>query len=101
MQDKVLIKNAVKRKRGYIYFVDGNGNVVEEKSAKDKSEPISHKIDSTESNKTVCGRKISSSLNVRNKWSRVNCKTCLSRQTAYQRKRKRINKYRHLNKHNG
>lgn len=31
---KVLIKNAVKRKHGYLYYVDGKGNVCEAKMAR-------------------------------------------------------------------
>ena len=31
---KILIKNAVKRKKGYIYYIDQNGNLCEEKYTK-------------------------------------------------------------------
>ena len=31
---KVLVKNAVKRKSGYLYYVDGKGNVCEAKMAR-------------------------------------------------------------------
>ena len=31
---KVLIKNAVKRKPGYLYYVDGKGNICEAKMAR-------------------------------------------------------------------
>jgi len=31
---KVIIKNAVKRKQGYLYYVDGKGNVCEAKMAR-------------------------------------------------------------------
>ncbi len=30
----VVVKNAVKRKPGYLYYVDGNGNVCEAKMAR-------------------------------------------------------------------
>ncbi len=33
---KVLVKNAVKRKSGYLYYVDGKGNVCEAKMARGK-----------------------------------------------------------------
>jgi hypothetical protein len=31
---KVLLKNAVKRQSGYLYYVDGKGNVCEAKMAR-------------------------------------------------------------------
>ena len=31
---KVLVKNVVKRKKGYLYYVDGKGNVCEAKMAR-------------------------------------------------------------------
>lgn len=31
---KVLVKNAIKRKKGYLYYVDGKGNVCEAKMAR-------------------------------------------------------------------
>lgn len=31
---KVLVKNAVKRKTGFLYYVDGKGNVCEAKMAR-------------------------------------------------------------------
>ena len=31
---KVLVKNVVKRKKGYLYYVDGSGNVCEAKMAR-------------------------------------------------------------------
>ena len=31
---KVLVKNAIKRKHGYLYYVDGKGNVCEAKMAR-------------------------------------------------------------------
>jgi len=31
---KVLVKNAIKRKSGYLYYVDGKGNVCEAKMAR-------------------------------------------------------------------
>ncbi len=31
---KILVKNAVKRKPGYLYYVDGKGNVCEAKMAR-------------------------------------------------------------------
>lgn len=31
---KIIIKNAVKRKVGYLYYVDGNGNVCEAELAR-------------------------------------------------------------------
>ena len=31
---KVLVRNAVKRKKGYLYYVDGKGNVCEAKMAR-------------------------------------------------------------------
>jgi len=31
---KVLVKNVVKRKHGYLYYVDGKGNVCEAKMAR-------------------------------------------------------------------
>lgn len=31
---KVLVKNVVKRKSGYLYYVDGKGNVCEAKMAR-------------------------------------------------------------------
>jgi hypothetical protein len=31
MTGKVIVKNAVKRKPGYLYYVDGKGNVLESK----------------------------------------------------------------------
>ena len=31
---KVLVKNAIKRKKGYLYYVDGKGNVCEARMAR-------------------------------------------------------------------
>jgi len=31
---KVLVRNAIKRKSGYLYYVDGKGNVCEAKMAR-------------------------------------------------------------------
>jgi len=31
---KVLVKNAIKRKKGFLYYVDGKGNVCEAKMAR-------------------------------------------------------------------
>jgi len=31
---KILVKNAIKRKSGYLYYVDGKGNVCEAKMAR-------------------------------------------------------------------
>ena len=31
---KVLVKNVIKRKKGYLYYVDGKGNVCEAKMAR-------------------------------------------------------------------
>jgi hypothetical protein len=31
---KVVVKNVVKRKKGYLYYVDGKGNVCEAKMAR-------------------------------------------------------------------
>ena len=31
---KILVRNAVKRKKGYLYYVDGKGNVCEAKMAR-------------------------------------------------------------------
>ena len=31
---KVLVKNAIKRQKGYLYYVDGKGNVCEAKMAR-------------------------------------------------------------------
>ncbi len=31
---KVIVKHAVKRKKGYLYYVDGKGNVCEAKMAR-------------------------------------------------------------------
>ena len=31
---KVILKNAIKRKKGYLYYVDGAGNVMETKMAR-------------------------------------------------------------------
>lgn len=31
---KVILKNAVKRKKGFLYYVDGKGNVCEAKMAR-------------------------------------------------------------------
>jgi hypothetical protein len=31
---KVLVKNAIKRKKGYLYYIDGKGNVCEAKMAR-------------------------------------------------------------------
>lgn len=33
---KVLVRNAIKRKSGYLYYVDGKGNVCEAKMARGK-----------------------------------------------------------------
>lgn len=30
----IILKNAVKRKPGYLYYIDGNGNVCESKMAR-------------------------------------------------------------------
>lgn len=31
---KILVKNVIKRKKGYLYYVDGKGNVCEAKMAR-------------------------------------------------------------------
>ena len=31
---KIIVKNVVKRKKGYLYYVDGKGNVCEAKMAR-------------------------------------------------------------------
>jgi hypothetical protein len=31
---KVLVKNVIKRKKGYLYYIDGKGNVCEAKMAR-------------------------------------------------------------------
>ena len=31
---KVIVKNAIERKKGYLYYVDGKGNVCEAKMAR-------------------------------------------------------------------
>ncbi len=47
----VVVKNAVKRKPGYLYYVDGNGNVCEAKMARGgkkkkaaKKKPVKKKV---------------------------------------------------------
>jgi hypothetical protein len=34
MAGKIIVKNVVKRKPGYLYYVDGNGSVCEAKMAR-------------------------------------------------------------------
>jgi hypothetical protein len=44
---KVIVKNAVKRQSGYLYYVDGNGNVCEAKMArggKKKKKAVKKKV---------------------------------------------------------
>ncbi len=40
---KVILKNAIKRKSGYLYYVDGNGNVMEAKMARGGKKKVEKK----------------------------------------------------------
>ena len=40
---KVVLKNAIKRKEGYLYYVDGKGNVMETKMARGRKKKVEKK----------------------------------------------------------
>lgn len=41
---KILVKNAVKRKKGYMYYIDSEGNLVQEKFRTGKKKPKKKKL---------------------------------------------------------
>ena len=41
---KIIVKNAIKREKGYLYYVDGEGNVCEAKMARGGKKTIKKRL---------------------------------------------------------
>ena len=57
---KVLVKNVVKRKKGYLYYVDGKGNVCEAKMARGgkKKKKVKKKATKKKAKKKAAKKKV-------------------------------------------
>ena len=54
---KIIVKNAVKREPGYLYYIDGSGNICQAEMAKAKKKKVD-KVKKTVSKKKEVSKKV-------------------------------------------